>query len=150
RERRADVDERQLRGERLERVDEADVHGPDERADHERDDEERSRADEPERRRRPPAHRRGLRCARAPTWTGSTRTMVRDTKLLPRGFEWRRPAGLLARGSPSAAFPALASGVVAEGTSPHSGGTAPDSHRIPRPFAVLSVASRYHGRGGER
>ena len=49
----------------------------------------------------------------------------------------RRAAGLLTRGSPSAAFPAVASGVVAEGISPHSGGTVPESHRVPFPLAGM-------------
>jgi VanZ family protein len=49
-----------------------------------------------------------------------------------------RPAGLLTRGSPSAAFPSLRlSGVVAEGISSYSGGTVPDSHRVPSPFARI-------------
>ena len=54
---------------------------------------------------------------------------------------WRRAAGLLTRGSPSAAFPALsrASGVVAQGVSPHSGGTVPDLHRVPQPLAGMSA-----------
>src|ERR1700694_5349234 len=43
-----------------------------------------------------------------------------------RGSVCRRATGLLTRGSPSAAFPAVeASGVVAEGISPHSGGARP-------------------------
>ena len=47
-----------------------------------------------------------------------------------------RPAGLLTRGSPFAAFPGLGpSGVVAESNSPYSGGTVPDLHRVPSPFA---------------
>src|SRR3954468_9484018 len=56
--------------------------------------------------------------------------------LLPRGVRHGgRPAGLLTRGSPVAAFPARASGVVATGISSHSGGTVPDSHRVPSPCA---------------
>src|SRR5258708_16097368 len=46
--------------------------------------------------------------------------------LLPRGVRYGgRPAGLLTRGSPFAAFPACASGVVAESNSPYSGGGPP-------------------------
>ena len=49
-----------------------------------------------------------------------------------------RPAGLLTRGSPSAAFPsARLSGVVAKGISSYSGGTVPDSHRVPSPLARI-------------
>ena len=49
-----------------------------------------------------------------------------------------RPAGLLTRGSPSAAFPSTRlSGVVAEGISSHSGGTVPDLHRVPSPLARI-------------
>jgi hypothetical protein len=49
-----------------------------------------------------------------------------------------RPAGLLTRGSPSAAFPsARLSGVVAKGISSHSGGTVPDLHRVPSPLARI-------------
>src|SRR3954451_16517323 len=58
--------------------------------------------------------------------------------LLPRGVRHGgRPAGLLTRGSPVAAFPARASGMVAAGISSHSGGTVPDSHRVPSPCARL-------------
>ncbi len=55
----------------------------------------------------------------------------------------RRATGLLTRGSPSAAFPVVASGVVAEGISPHSGGTVPDSHRVPLPLAGM-CGRAYH------
>src|SRR5258708_36959849 len=42
--------------------------------------------------------------------------------LLPRGVRYGgRPAGLLTRGSPFAAFPACASGVVAKSNSPYAG-----------------------------
>jgi VanZ family protein len=59
---------------------------------------------------------------------------------------WRRAAGLLTRGSPSAAFPALASGVVAEGISPHSGGTVPELHRVPFPRACFGETSTVSAR----
>ena len=56
-------------------------------------------------------------------------------------------AGLLTRGSPSAAFPASsASGVSASGVSPHSGGTVPDLHRVPSPCSVCVERRAYHGR----
>src|SRR6266446_2624616 len=56
--------------------------------------------------------------------------------LLPRGVRYGgRPAGLLTRGSPFAAFPACTSGVDAKSNSPYSGGTVPDSHRVPSPCA---------------
>ena len=58
----------------------------------------------------------------------------------------RRAAGLLTRGSPSAAFPALASGVVAEGISPHSGGTVPELHRLPFPRACFGETSTVSAR----
>jgi hypothetical protein len=39
-------------------------------------------------------------------------------------------------GLPLRRLPKLAlSGVVTEGNSPYSGGTVPDSHRVPSPFA---------------
>jgi len=45
----------------------------------------------------------------------------------------RSTEGLLTRGSPSAAFPGRSAQwhYVAEGISPYSGGTVPDSHRVP-------------------
>ena len=50
----------------------------------------------------------------------------------------RREGGLLTRGSPSAAFPALAPVASWRGSfSPHSGGTVPDSHRVPLPRTGL-------------
>jgi VanZ family protein len=60
-----------------------------------------------------------------------------------------RPAGLLTRGTPSAAFPSRRlSGVLAKGISSHSGGTVPDLHRVPSPFARIdgeysAVVSRW-------
>src|SRR6476620_4912940 len=62
--------------------------------------------------------------------------------LRPRGVRYGgRPAGLLTRGSPFAAFPACASGVVAKSNSPYSGGTVPDSHRVPSPCARFAAES---------
>ena len=56
----------------------------------------------------------------------------------------RSAAGLLTRGSPFAAFPALASGTSASGVSPHSGGTVPDLHRSSL-TVLLCEARAYHG-----
>src|SRR5207247_4710109 len=70
RERRSDVEERDPGGGRLERVDEADVDRPDERPDHQRDEEE-------ERRRQDPAPRgHFLRCASAAA-TARTKSTIR-------------------------------------------------------------------------
>ena len=59
--------------------------------------------------------------------------------LLPRGVRvWRRAAGLLTRGALPHRLPSpWASGMWRGSVSPHSGGTVPDSHRIPLPLAVI-------------
>src|SRR5262249_44371960 len=67
---RADVEERDPGGGRLERLDQADVDGPDERPDHQRDDEEERRRQEPE----PRGHL--LRCASAAA-TARTKSTIR-------------------------------------------------------------------------
>src|SRR5258708_15865872 len=62
--------------------------------------------------------------------------------LLPRGVRYGgRPAGLLTRGSPFAAFPACASGVVAKSNSPYSGGAPPRSPPGPLPRAPFAPAT---------
>src|SRR5205823_2936124 len=83
----------------------------------------------------------------------SPRTQSRETIDHESSFRERfgmegRSAGLLTRGSPSAAFPARASGVVAEGISSYSGGTVPDFHRVPspcRPFTGAKLPCSLHG-----
>src|SRR5262249_33537483 len=50
--------------------------------------------------------------------------------------------GLLTRGSPLRHLPGLAaSGLRRRSNSPHSGGTVPDSHRVPLPRAVATTLS---------
>jgi hypothetical protein len=49
----------------------------------------------------------------------------------------RRAVGLLTRGALRAAFPAVGQWRSARSFSPHSGGTVPDSHRVPLPLAGL-------------
>src|SRR6476620_9363655 len=68
--------------------------------------------------------------------------------LRPRGVRYGgRPAGLLTRGSPFAACPACASGVVAKSNSPYSGGTVPDFHRVPSPCARFASESTMRADG---
>src|SRR5581483_1918212 len=62
-----------------------------------------------------------------------------------------RPAGLLTRGSPTRRLPGpRPSGTSARGVSPHSGGTVPDSHRVPSPlarFLTEAIVSKLPWRG---
>ena len=67
----------------------------------------------------------------------------------------RSAAGLLANGPTIRAFPAsvLTSGVTADGVPDHSGGSAPDSHRLPIATDLERAdrsAGRYGGSPGAR
>src|SRR5215470_2668121 len=92
-----------------------------------------------------PSTRTCTRTARAAgtTRSAATRTATRMQKRLDtnppsaRGSGLRRAAGLLTRGSLRRRLPGPAGPVALRrgSVSPHSGGTVPDSHRVPLPLA---------------
>src|SRR5204863_8931735 len=75
--------------------------------------------------------------------TGQNDESSKHESSFREGFEVCGGAeGLLTRGSPLHHLPSLAaSGLRRRSSSPHSGGTVPDSHRVPLPRTVNSTLS---------
>src|SRR5919201_6845111 len=84
----------------------------------------------------------------AATAATATRERLSTNPPSARGSVSRRAGGLLTRGSLPRRLPSRGQWHIWRGSvSPHSGGTVPDSHRVPLPLAVFrpSLSSR---RGG--